>query len=125
MSDSHDSGWFRDTPETRRLLEIERAKVEAMEGEWERQATARVEELVATAEEFGLGHITTDTTDLRAVLAENEAMRHVLWGRLDDEPCDIDHNGYCQAHGLSSPPCWQTEARRLVGEWQPAEGGEP
>jgi hypothetical protein len=43
---------------------------------------------------------------------------HVLLRRLvehEDTPCVIDHNGYCQAHGLRSPPCAVAEARRLLG----------
>jgi hypothetical protein len=34
---------------------------------------------------------------------------------VDDEPCSLDHDGACQAHGVSGPPCRNAEARRLLG----------
>jgi hypothetical protein len=39
---------------------------------------------------------------------------------VDDEPCRIDHDGYCQAHSLSEQPCRNAEARRLLDEWKAA-----
>lgn len=35
---------------------------------------------------------------------------------IDDDPCQLDHHGYCQAHGLYSPPCPHAEAKKLLGE---------
>ena len=34
---------------------------------------------------------------------------------VDDEPCDVDQHGLCQAHWLSPAPCRNAEARRLLG----------
>lgn len=40
----------------------------------------------------------------------------------DDEPCTLDHHGYCQMHGLPGPgPCPDGEARKFIRE---ARGGE-
>ncbi len=33
----------------------------------------------------------------------------------DNEPCRIDHNGFCQAH-FCHPPCLVGEARKFLGE---------
>lgn len=35
----------------------------------------------------------------------------------DDEPCTLDHHGYCQMHGLPQPgPCPDGTARKLIEE---------
>lgn len=34
---------------------------------------------------------------------------------VDDEPCDVDRHGLCQAHWLSPVPCRNAETRRLLG----------
>ena len=43
----------------------------------------------------------------------------------DDDPCDLDHHGYCQTHSLSGPPCrnqvlkdFLTQARERECVWQ-------
>lgn len=59
--------------------------------------------------------------DVRAVLTEHQAMLLTLWRMIDDEPCEVDHNGHCQTHGLSLQPCTMAEARRLVGDWKPVD----
>lgn len=79
MTDT-DSTWFRDTPESRRLLEIERAKVEAAEAEYAEQAAAQLAAaLDAWDEEYGpnpdrivrrVGDHTITVAGLRTVLAD-------------------------------------------------------
>lgn len=47
----------------------------------------------------------------------------------EDGPCVIDHNGYCQEHGLSSAPCATATARAFLAAHRAAhsdiEDGEP
>jgi hypothetical protein len=55
--------------------------------------------------------------DLAAANATITELRTVL-DRLvghEDDPCLLDHHGYCQQHGLSSVPCATAEARKLLG----------
>lgn len=40
-----------------------------------------------------------------------------------DDACEIDHNGYCQAHNLHSEPCPHPLGRRFVETWD-AESAE-
>lgn len=42
-------------------------------------------------------------------------LRELLLRGVDDDPCDVDHNGLCQTHWLSPAPCRNAEARRLLG----------
>lgn len=42
---------------------------------------------------------------------------------VDDEPCRLDHEGFCQAHDCE-PPCRNAEARRILEERQTAESGQ-
>lgn len=39
------------------------------------------------------------------VLAALEVAVPLLEAYVDDEPCELDHHGYCQSHGLSEAPC--------------------
>ena len=41
----------------------------------------------------------------------------VLEELADDEPCTLDHHGYCQMHGLPQPgPCPDGEAQKFIAE---------
>lgn len=40
-------------------------------------------------------------------------LRSALRALVDDVPCRLDHEGYCQSHGVSKP-CVVDEARRLL-----------
>jgi hypothetical protein len=44
---------------------------------------------------------------------ENVRLRAALWAFVDDEPCRLDHEGYCQTHGVSRP-CRVVTARTLL-----------
>lgn len=46
----------------------------------------------------------TDRDDTRALL--RRLVAH------EDDPCELDHHGYCQTHGLHSPPCAVRVARK-------------
>lgn len=50
----------------------------------------------------------------QALSAEHTA-HQVLAHFVDDEPCQFDHDGACQAHGVSGPPCRNAMARQLLG----------
>lgn len=140
MNDSHDNeaGWFRDTPESRRLLEAERAKVDAMEAGFVTQATARLEALLDRLPDST--HVMAAKADLRAVLAENETMRLELAGLKTEWEVRVERPGQPRtqgtfnaaviAHGAADaiqqgePDATISVHSRLVGEWQPAERGE-
>jgi len=40
-------------------------------------------------------------------------LREALENMLDNEACDLDHDGFCQSHASSSP-CVMAEARKLL-----------
>ena len=37
---------------------------------------------------------------IEALTAEKEGLKELLKRNIDDEPCRLDHHGYCQAHYL-------------------------
>lgn len=39
----------------------------------------------------------------------------------DDKPCRLGHHGDCQSHGGCERPCRNSEARRILDEWQAAD----
>lgn len=48
--------------------------------------------------------------------------RELLAEQVDDEPCDYDHHGYCQAHSGGfrmlddyTPECWHKAVREFLG----------
>lgn len=42
---------------------------------------------------------------------------------IDEEPCSLDHHGYCQAHGfLSEGGCGVAQAKAIVKEWRERRG---
>jgi len=98
MSDTS-STWFRDTPESRRLLEIERAKVEAAEAAAEitayldnvqRQFASLGQEpsdVIAFAATLERGTAWLKVTDLRAVLADRKRLADEL-----EEITDLDRS---------------------------------
>lgn len=49
--------------------------------------------------------------------AENgwDEARMLLRRYVDDEPCALDHHGYCQNHGLSERPCRNVAAIEHLG----------
>lgn len=51
----------------------------------------------------------------RRAEAERDELRELLARGVDDDPCEIDHNGLCQTHWLSPAPCRNAEGRRLLG----------
>jgi hypothetical protein len=56
-------------------------------------------------------------SDYRAAVAApdnvtSEALR-LLWTFVDDEPCQLDHHGNCQAHNLGNP-CNVEQARKFL-----------
>jgi hypothetical protein len=44
--------------------------------------------------------VVTDADRIEALTAENEWLKELLRRNIDDEPCRLDHHGYCQAHYL-------------------------
>lgn len=56
--------------------------------------------------------------DTEVVLAELDAMRELLAELVSDEPCWLDHHGYCQGHSRFDPDseCPHARAKRLLGE---------
>lgn len=42
-------------------------------------------------------------------------LRELLAQLVDEDPCRLDHHGYCQAHSLHSPPCPHQVAKELLG----------
>jgi hypothetical protein len=88
-----------------------------------------VEAAVKQAEAAGVRVAIIQVEHLRALLAEREqliadlleidsqrAQAVTLIARgIDDDPCEVDHNGLCQTHWLSPAPCRNAEARRLLG----------
>lgn len=123
MNDSHDNG------ATGRVA----AYLDA------RDAFPHLDDQIAEAKNGGSPWARLTTTDLRAVLAENETMRQQLArarnfrarivainfglrGKAAHEEVDAAAEAYLDIAGRISdalvPP------RRLVGEWQPAEGDD-
>lgn len=53
------------------------------------------------------------------------AMAKVLADYFEDaygiDPCQIDHNGFCQSH-TSKPPCIVAEARAVLERWEEVTG---
>lgn len=47
--------------------------------------------------------------------ARIEQLTMALQGVVDDEPCWLDHHGYCQTHGLGNP-CEMAIARAALEE---------
>lgn len=58
----------------------------------------------------------------QALQRERAGLR-VLAHFVDDEPCQFDHHGACQAHGVSGPPCRNAMARQLLGMDDAARAG--
>ena len=54
---------------------------------------------------------------LKALTAENKRLRELLKRNIDDDPCWLDHHGYCQAHYLEED-CSVAAARAAL-EKQP------
>lgn len=48
------------------------------------------------------------------VLAALETAVPLLEAYVDDEPCVLDHHGYCQSHGLSEAPCINTRVKEFL-----------
>lgn len=55
------------------------------------------------------------TRTVAAVAEVRDQALALLDRGVDDEPCEVDQHGLCQAHWLSSTPCRNAEARRLLG----------
>jgi hypothetical protein len=53
--------------------------------------------------------------DYDDLVAQIEALRELLAKLVDEDPCQFDHHGYCQAHGLDAPPCPHQVAKVLLG----------
>lgn len=58
------------------------------------------------AGDLALRHLRVEADELRALVAR-------LVEPYDD-PCLLDHHGYCQAHNLHSPPCPAQVAKELL-----------
>lgn len=43
-----------------------------------------------------------------------EDLRALISDFVDDDPCDLDHHGYCQAHSLQTD-CPHARAKKLLG----------
>ena len=61
-----------------------------------------------SGEGFGVG--SDVAIELRLEL--NEALSLLGW-MADEEPCRLDHHGYCQTHYLSESPCYMP----ILREW--------
>lgn len=48
-----------------------------------------------------------------------QTLRGLLTGLVDDDPCQYDHHGLCQTHGLSEKPCVMERARAVLAEARP------
>lgn len=52
--------------------------------------------------------------DYGFLLAEVDGLRALVADFVDPDPCSLDHNGYCQAHGwYSGRPCPHRRAKDL------------
>lgn len=56
--------------------------------------------------------------------AKIEQLTEALRGVVDDEPCWLDHHGYCQTHGLGNP-CEMAIARAVLEGESPTDGTDP
>lgn len=63
-----------------------------------------------------LNQLRDELIEGRKLLAAAEQMRRLLADLVDPDPCWLDHHGYCQAHGLHSPPCPHARAKELLAE---------
>jgi hypothetical protein len=45
---------------------------------------------------------------------EATTLRGLVADFVDPDPCDYDHNGYCQAHSLHGRPCPHERAKTLL-----------
>jgi hypothetical protein len=63
------------------------------------------------------GQIISHKVRIEALTAENERLRDLLKRNIDDDPCWLDHHGYCQAHYLEED-CSVAAARAAL-EKQP------
>ena len=43
-----------------------------------------------------------------------ERLVRALERLVDNEPCSLDHHGFCQAHGVSAAPCAMAQAREAL-----------
>lgn len=118
--DGADLGWVRPAlhdllDEIRRLRQAYASLTVAFDAMCGERDQARTDQ-EATAE-----RLTVEADRLRAAWESAWAERNEARGLLyrfvdhDDEPCWLDHHGYCQAHGLSNGPCRVAEARRILG----------
>ncbi len=48
------------------------------------------------------------------VLAALEVAVPLLEAYVNDEPCALNHHGYCQNHGLSEAPCINTRSKEFL-----------
>jgi hypothetical protein len=78
--------------------------------------TAEVERLASVATDFASSLIVAEN-NLSHVSEENEWLRELLRRNIDDDPCWLDHHGYCQAHYLEED-CSVAAARAAL-EKQP------
>lgn len=49
--------------------------------------------------------------DNAELIRQRDETRALLARFVDDEPCALDHHGYCQNHGLSEQPCRNVAAK--------------
>ncbi len=59
-----------------------------------------------------------DIPDLLDALEQSQAeaarLRALVGELLDPDPCEYDHHGYCQTHGLSEQPCPHERGKALL-----------
>jgi len=59
----------------------------------------RIEALTAEVAAYGRS-LELKQAFIEELTAENEWLKELLRRNIDDEPCRLDHHGYCQAHYL-------------------------
>ena len=68
------------------------------------------------------GRYVTGTACGRCSRCEDELLE-LLAAIVDEDPCQYDHHGYCQSHGLFSKPCPHERVNAIL-KWQESEAGK-
>jgi hypothetical protein len=50
------------------------------------------------------------------LVAENGRLKKLLERFIDDEPCSLDHHGYCQTHDFTEGGCGVSQAKQALEE---------
>ena len=94
------------------MVEVLSARITALEA-----ALKEREEALVEASETN--KMMSDTANEWRTLAESaeaecERLRDLIEEFVDDDPCQYDMHGYCQAHSLHSKPCPHERAKEML-----------